>query len=190
MAVSGGGTLWSNWDFNCFFWHQVPREGLHWKHISVISCFPCMQICWRCSHIAYTRYSFLADVWEKTGNGRVENDRVMSQRKQSSPFSCQHQTLSVCVQRKQKSGGDYISYNPERGASVLRVWRLSWSLIVSSQSSGVALIWISVCCREWVTTSPLPPSLLMFHPTSCKASSPSSFIRSAVSLRHPHTHTC
>lgn len=76
---------WGNtaftWYFNCSFWHQVPREGPHWKPISFISCFPCMQICLRCAHIAYTCSSFLADGWEKTGNGRLENDRVMSQRK-------------------------------------------------------------------------------------------------------------
>lgn len=148
-----------------------------------------MQICLRCAHAAYTCSSFLADLWEKTGNGRLENDRVMSQRKQSSPFSCQHQTLSVCVQRKQKRGGDCVSYNPERGASVLRVWRLSCSLIVSLQSSGVALIWISVCCREWVTTSPpFPRACWCFTilPAKCPASC---LLSTALSFSDTHTHT-
>lgn len=124
----------------------------------------------------------------KSGNGRLENDRVMSQRKQSSPFSCQNQTLSVCVQRKQKRGGDCVSYNPERGASVLRVWRLSCSLVVSLQSSGVALIWISVCCRVSNNLPPPSPEPADVSPYFLQSVQPVVFYP-LLCLSQTHTHT-
>lgn len=111
---------WGNaavtWYSNCSF-HQVPREGQYWKHISFISCFPCTQnlfkMCSHCSNIRLPTISFLAEMWEKTekrpAGGWRSCESVLTE---LSIF----ETVFAFIKnppKKQRSDGYYVRYNPE-----------------------------------------------------------------------------